>query len=187
MQNATLLRSHDRPMEQQASSAHHWTAVRAHPLLVLSLRNPAGADTWKDTWRSLTALVFSCGLATRETKALEVHYDAGTSRRFDACLSIPSSRIAAEVTADDLAQVPGARMETVMGHGPFLHHRPTAGHDGRPAPTAPQPSAGAPHSTSLVPAWPRYHVYACSPALAEETPVITDTYITLAAFAPVRP
>ncbi|MET9012732.1 hypothetical protein ABZX74_17710 [Streptomyces olivaceoviridis] len=174
-------------MEPGASNVPHWTVVRAQPLLVLSLRNPGGADTWRDTWRRLTALVFSCGLATRETKAIEVHYDAGTSRRFDACLSIPSSRLAAEVTPDDLAQVPGARMETVMGHGPFLHHRPTAGQDGRPAPAAPLPPAAVPHPASLVPAWPRYHVYACSPALAGETPVITDTYITLTASAPARP
>ncbi|MFJ2744528.1 hypothetical protein ACIO3O_33300 [Streptomyces sp. NPDC087440] len=163
-------------MEQAALGSPNWSVVRARPLLVLSLRSPGGENTWMDTWRDLTALVFSCGLATRETQAVEVRYDVGTSQRFDACLSIRPLHTAAEVSADDLARVPGVRMETVMGSGPYLHRGPGHGH----------PAPAAAHAPALVPAWPRYHVYGCSPALAGDSLTITDTYITLAAAVPAR-
>jgi DNA gyrase inhibitor GyrI len=189
--NATLLH-HDRSTELSAPRPQDWTAVRARPLLVLSLRNPGAPETWLDTWRSLTALVFESGLATRQTQAIEVHYDApedGTPlRRFDACLSMPSPDVAAGVTTEDLCQVPGVRLETIMGHGPFLHRRAAPCEFGNgPLEPASPPPPGGPRSASHIPAWPCYHVYGCTPALAAGVPAVTDVYVTLKPAASGQP
>ncbi|MFS7872342.1 MULTISPECIES: hypothetical protein [Streptomyces] len=161
-----------------------WTAARARPLPVLSLRHRGDPETRTETWRSLTALVFEWGLATRQTRAIEVHYDAPGGdpalRRFDACLSLPHLETAALVTAQDLAHVPGVRLETIMGHGPFLHRRPAPAESwaGSPSAEGAQPSGSA-HTATHRPVWPCYYVYECSPALAAGVPVVTDVYMTL--------
>ncbi|GAA2566504.1 MULTISPECIES: hypothetical protein [Streptomyces] len=189
MQHATIPRSHSRtaptvPDQAGGLRPQDWTAVRARPLPVLSLRHRGSPDTRTDTWRSLTALVFGCGLATRQTRAIEVHYDAAGGdlalRRFDACLTLPHLETAAEVTAEDLAHVPGVRFETIMGHGPFLHRRPAPAESWEgPPPTAGAHSPGSVHTATHSAAWPCYYVYECSPALAAGVPVVTDVYVTL--------
>lgn len=180
MRNATQLRPHALSSELPLRRTQEWAAVRAHPLLVLSLRNPAGPETRLDTWRSLTALFFACGLATRQTRAIEVHYDVPALGRFDACLSMPSPQVAAGVTEEDLAQVPGIRFETVMGHGPFLHRKPAPAesrHEQLMSKASLPP--GCSHSASHVPAWPHYHLYGCSPILAAGASAVTDIYVSL--------